>query len=392
MAKLQVQPLDRAPELIPIWMRVRVRALHVGYVIEFSTASYFRSFTCDSSRDELQRMSQRLLDLFLDVSSGSLGEDDPRNAELIEDMIRLGQDCWRRVVREPADRDELAELFRKHTGASVQFQSDDCHMPWELFPIIMPKGRGAPDALLGFSHIVSRQLMVLGPARAQSEAIACEDAPTVLLLADRGMTAVAGVEVPYIQRLQIHGRIRLSELEDVDTSRRALGLQTIGSMLRGDAHIVHFAGHAARGSADRDPSLWVSVDFPLTLGNLEAEVDSDSELLPLFPFVFLNACETGDCDPIYAASFATAFVRAGARGVVATQCKIKDEWGAVCGRRLLSLLLRGQTLGEAVRNVRRHLWHSRRSLQGLGYVLYGSPNLRVMETTCSANKGGSTHE
>ena len=62
------------------------------------------------------------------------------------------------------------------------------------------------------------------------------------------------------------------------------------------------------------------------------------------PLVIINACETGNLNPLYTGHFASNFLRYGARGVVATECIVPDKFAAAFAQHLYCHLLDGTSL------------------------------------------------
>ena len=93
------------------------------------------------------------------------------------------------------------------------------------------------------------------------------------------------------------------------------------------------------------------------------------------PLVVMNACETGNLNPLYTAHFADAFLRYGARGVVATDCVVPDAFAAEFAEALYERLLSGKTLGESLLTVRQQFM-KQGNPAGLIYSMYASPAIR----------------
>jgi CHAT domain-containing protein len=95
------------------------------------------------------------------------------------------------------------------------------------------------------------------------------------------------------------------------------------------------------------------------------------------PLVILNACRTGNNNPLYTSFFAGAFLKFGARGVVATECEVPDDFAAEFAEQLYQHLLAGRSLGESLLSARQFFLTERNNPSGLLYSLYASPSLRL---------------
>ena len=144
--------------------------------------------------------------------------------------------------------------------------------------------------------------------------------------------------------------------------------------------VIHFAGH---GQTD--------VDNPEFTGLVLAHgIRLDPYALQGFdlveqqrPFVFLNACEAGVAGESLnqLGGLAGAFLIEGARGFVAPLWEIDDvqarEVALEFYRRTLG---EGQTVGEAMCEMRRQYGANSTSATALAYVFYGNPDLRLQRT------------
>jgi CHAT domain-containing protein len=98
------------------------------------------------------------------------------------------------------------------------------------------------------------------------------------------------------------------------------------------------------------------------------------------PLVVLNACETGNLNPLYTANFAAAFLKYGALGVVATECAVPDAFAADFAQQLYTHLLAGEPLGESLLATRRYFLEEYHNPTGLLYSMYAPPSIRLAYT------------
>ena len=98
----------------------------------------------------------------------------------------------------------------------------------------------------------------------------------------------------------------------------------------------------------------------------------------LFPgsMVVLNTCESALLSPVLAESFVYFFLSRGAGAVIGTECPMTIEFAHPLAERVLTSLLSGRPVGEALLEARRHFLGLRNPL-GLAYTLYGSATARL---------------
>jgi hypothetical protein len=92
------------------------------------------------------------------------------------------------------------------------------------------------------------------------------------------------------------------------------------------------------------------------------------------PLAVLNGCGTAGWSPSAIAPLIETFTHNQAGGVIGTEVRVHEAFGARIGRELLALFLSGRTVGEALLTVRRKLLSELNPL-GLVYTLYGATEL-----------------
>ena len=90
------------------------------------------------------------------------------------------------------------------------------------------------------------------------------------------------------------------------------------------------------------------------------------------PVVFLNMCESAQVTPFQSQNFAHFFLDRGARAVLGTECCMTTEFADPFAQDVLSRMVGGDSIGEAVRASRAHFIYQSRNPLGLAYSLYGS--------------------
>ncbi|OAN41938.1 CHAT domain-containing protein [Mycolicibacterium iranicum] len=102
------------------------------------------------------------------------------------------------------------------------------------------------------------------------------------------------------------------------------------------------------------------------------------------PFVFLNACEAGAPAETLTqlGGLAGAFLREGTRGFVAPLWKVNDvEARDIALEFYRRTLDEGETVGEAMRAIRRRYTTQSNTASAIAYVFYGNPDLRLERST-----------
>jgi CHAT domain-containing protein len=117
----------------------------------------------------------------------------------------------------------------------------------------------------------------------------------------------------------------------------------------------------------------ISDEFSVTL----MDIDVYDIRVAGHPLVILNACETGSANPLYTSYFAGAFLKLGARGVVATECPVPDTFAAAFAKQLYAHLLSGRPLGASLLAARRHFLDQDHNPAGLLYAMYAPPSIRL---------------
>lgn len=88
------------------------------------------------------------------------------------------------------------------------------------------------------------------------------------------------------------------------------------------------------------------------------------------PLVFLNGCATGDYAVESYESFINEFRRAGAAGVIGTECKVREFMAEEYARALFPNVFAGQAVGTAMLELRRSFLADRASAAAFLYSLY----------------------
>lgn len=299
-------------------------------------------------------------------------EDD----SLILSMAERGHYAFRKIFRDSSVREVIQEITNRRGKITLQIVSEDFFLPWELlYPI-------PPDEQLSYEHFWGMRFVIarIIPRQRRPEAfvsptIRISSCPYLGLLADMSLPAVATKEAPFFKRLQSEGKIKLEQLQELNADRKLSELKKLKSFWKKSFHLVHFAGHAFY--VDDTPSqsyMVISTEFPITLQDLEV-YDLEIKGKPLF---VMNACETGNINPLFTAQFVTTFLNRGARGVVATEWVIPDSFAADFAEQLYGHLLAGEQLGDSLLAARRYFLLTHHNPLGLLYSMYAQPSTKLI--------------
>lgn len=143
--------------------------------------------------------------------------------------------------------------------------------------------------------------------------------------------------------------------------------------------IVHYAGHAEHDAQLPERSGWILSD-----GKMSAEdIINLKGAMPMPALVFSNACQSGqtdewkieeDCENrIY--GLANAFLLTGVQHYIGTFWEIPDQAGSYFAIHFYKSILRGDSIGEAVRTARLELInrYGEDTIVWASYMLYGDP-------------------
>jgi hypothetical protein len=225
-------------------------------------------------------------------------------------------------------------------------------------------------------HIVSR-LIVQQQRRGAlvSPTINVLSRPTLGLLAllSEALPAVREKEIPFFEKLDEDGKIALVRLRALETNKRPQELEEFMSFWRNDFDLAHLACHGVfEDSSPMRSHIRISDDFMITLQDLVVYKLS----IAGHPLVVMNACQIGKLNPLYTSSFAKAFLKYGAIGVVASECKVLDAFAAEFAEQLYTRLLGGECLGSSLLACRRYFLNLRSDPSGLLYSMYAPPTVR----------------
>ena len=225
------------------------------------------------------------------------------------------------------------------------------------------------------NYVISRVI----PKGARSGAFVSPDiivdsTPRFGLLTYSGLRSVAEKEIPFFKKLAENRTISLLQLRALDPSKKRAEFKEFQKFWGNTLNVVHFACHAFYEDGSPDMShLLVSDEFDISIMDLVTyEVTINDH-----PLIIMNACETGNLNPLYTSHFAAAFLKHGVRGVVATECTVPDAFAADFAERFYTHLLAGERLGTSLLETRRYFLEEYLNPTSLLYSMYAPQSLRL---------------
>ena len=292
---------------------------------------------------------------------------------LLKDLADLGQYVFTRIFTHAEDLTSAIRIMEqdvcKEQPLYIQFISQDFFVPWELLCSDNENGFWGTRYVLSRCH-TRRGTVPISPV------IYFEDHPQLGLLTYEGLEAVKEREIPFFLALNREKQIVLRKLRPLNAGNRDKEIHVLKKFCNQSFELMHFACHATHVEDLPDTSyITLSDDFRVSLIDLEiAPVTVRGN-----PLVVLNACETGKRNPVRTADFVAAFLRHGARGVIATECEISDDFAASFTEKLYLQLLTGRSLGESLLQVRRYFLECHDNPMALFYSMYASAFTRLQK-------------
>jgi hypothetical protein len=309
-------------------------------------------------------------------------------ADNLRQLTTIGHYAFKKVFRHPDARAAVEELCGLGTHLALQIVSEDFFLPWELLYPYPPTNTMSYEYFWGANHIISRLIVQdTRPGAFVSPVIQIEHCPDLGLLAYTGLMSVTGTELPFFEQLHTENRIQLVKLRTLDLQQKWEELQEFLAFFKHPFDLIHFACHAHYEHESPDTSyILLSENFPVTL----MEMDVHGMTTCNHPLVVMNACETGNLNPLYTSYFAAALLKYGARGVVATEGTIPDTFAADFAQQLYSYLLAGNRLGTSLLAARRYFLEKDNNPLGLLYSMYAPPSIRLSaKETCASRKAST---
>ena len=305
-------------------------------------------------------------------------EQEPLTKQELEDLAGIGHYAFRRVFHDSGAEDAIKQLVCRNKKVAIEIASEDFFLPWELiYPASLDEPISCYD-FWGMKHLVSRLITQDNrPGAFVSPIIGINICPKLGVLTYKKLRGVFEKEMPFFKKLHDEGKLTLNMLHSLDLHNKREGLKEFKSFWKKNFNLAHFACHAFYELDSPDQSyILLSEDFPITIKDMDTY---DMEING-HPLIIMNACETGNLNPLYSSNFAATFLKYGARGVVATECAVPDAFAADFSEHLYTHFLKGKRLGESLLTTRQYFLEKYSNPAGLLYSMYAPPSIRLVQT------------
>ena len=295
-----------------------------------------------------------------------------KSLDALSKLAYKGNYAFKRIFAEGIPREIIDKALKTRT--TIQVSSEEFFIPWELL-YNGPLGTQIdPAHFWGMQHIISRALIQEARPGDLESPIIMSLLPRIGLIVNSQLEHVAETEIPMFKNLHEKKQISLVTLRPLNANQRDGELEHIGFFLRDELHIIHLACHAFEKKPASQSCLSISDAFPITVEDFRVQEFE----IKHHPLVILNACLTGTISPLYTSNWAAMFWERGARGVLATEFHVPDQFAALFTEQLYSRLLLSKPIGEALLETRHLFWKEQNNPLGLAYALYSSPSIQIV--------------
>lgn len=353
---------------------LRVFQFRTKFILEIH--AWGRSLRCpmDITAHDLQEMNQQLQQAMYFTARNT--DQSPPNQITLENLAEVGHYAFRRLFFHSDAFDAITTLTNSNSNLTIQVATEDFFLPWELIYPFSPCNPSY-ECFWGMNHVISRTITQCNYSGAfVSPKISINSIPKLGVITYGGLEGVIQEEIPYFRSLEGSQQIQLFILQPLDKSRRRDEIQKFKGFLKNEFDIAHLACHASYDLNSPNQSyILISEEFLITL----RDMDSYEMVVNGNPLVIINACDTGNVNTLYTSNFAAAFLRYGARGVIATECAVPDNFASCFSQRLYADLLTGETLGDSILATRQYFWENHENPSGLLYSMYAHPSIQLVQ-------------
>jgi CHAT domain len=289
-------------------------------------------------------------------------------------LAELGNYAFKQFFGDGEAIQIIQDLWALDDPLSIQLVSEDFSLPWELMYPASPSHALTYEHFWGMRHILSR-VIVQQQRGLVVPTIQIPSRPRLglMTLISEELPAVREREIPFFEKLDEDGKIALVRLRALEIGRWPQELEEFMRFWRCDFHLAHLACHGFfEDSSPMHSHIRISDDFVITLKDLVVY----NLNIAGHPLVVMNACQTGALNPLYTSSFAAAFLKYGALGVVTSEGVLPDTFAAEFAEQLYTRLLAGECLGSSLLACRKYFLKLRNDPSGLLYSMYAPPTIR----------------
>lgn len=325
--------------------------------------------------NDLADLNKRLQES-IDSIARNNEDEEPTDLEL-ENLAKVGHNAFNRIFSDDI-RNFIIQATTRNTTVYIHVVSENFFLPWELiYPNNILDEPLSFDNFWGMNHIISRTIIRNGrPGACVPPEISFKTLPKLGMLSYSGLPSVAR-ELRFFQALASDHKLSLFELRSLDPDQTKEGFREFRRFWQNNLNLAHFACHAVYDSKNPTlSSIFLTKEFPISLEDIDTyQIEINGN-----PLIIMNACETGSLNFLFTSSFADTFLKYGARGVVATECTVPDDFAADFAEQLYSKLLKGEHLGESLLSTRRYFWENHSNPSALLYSMYAPPNIRIINS------------
>jgi hypothetical protein len=366
----------------PVSVRLRIWPVGTRYDIELIAEEGYGRWPIDMSPQDLKTLNQELQREMEAVISDNVKGNELTANELADQILPLaevGNYAFRSVFSNPEAKAFIKGLATYNQIVSIQIASEDFFLPWELmYPVSLDEPLSY-DHFWGMNYIIQRIIATKGdrPGEFVSPVMRLVSPPKLGLLTYSGLRSVAEKEGPFFETLASDKKISLFRLRALDPNNKREEFREFKTFWSNAFHLAHFACHAfyEDGSPERS-RLLLSNEFDIRLMDLVIY----NFAIEGHPLIIMNACQTGNLNPLHTSYFAQTFLKHGARGVVATECIVPDTFAADFAENLYTQLLQGTPLGQSLLATRRYFLENYHNPTALLYSMYAPPSIQLLHT------------
>lgn len=352
----------------------------VRYGLDIHAEYQKQRFSIDMSLHDLQALSKEFQQEMQTITREN-SDEEPSTVEVVEKNLRplaeIGHYAFKKIFSDQTAEAAIKSLMILSRYLCFEINTEEFFLPWELLYDVSLEEPLSFENFWGMKYVITRTI-VRKDRRSFSPIIRFENAPTVGLLTYRGLPHVTKIEIPFFEELERTCKIKLSKLDSLNPDQKEVDNEygKLKKFLQEPHNLLHFACHAFYN--DKFPAsshILLSEEFSIFLRNMVAYKISINGP----PLIIMNACETGNINPLYTSYFAAEFLNYGALGVVATECAVNDAFAADFTQQLYPHLLQGKPLGESLLLTRRFFLEKYQNPSGLLYSMYAPPSTRLLK-------------
>ena len=355
----------------PVDIYIRIYREGSRYAMEIHGVGKTLKAPIELSSNDLVPLNKDLQAAMESVSEHSTSRE---LEERLYQLAKVGHYAFKRVFSNSDALAVMQNFLSINQMLSIEIASEDFSLPWELMhPASLEKPQDYAS-FWGLTHIVSRVIVQRDrPGAFVSPTIQVASLPKLGLLSCEKLPGVRKTEIPFFEQLAADGKIALLRLRALEAADWQEEFKEFKNFWLNEFDLAHFACHALFNNESPPQSyIEISNDFRITL----MDMDVYGLVIDGYPLIVMNACETGNLNPLYTSYYAAAFLKYGARGVVASECTVPDAFAASFAEQLYTRLLAGECLGNSLLACRRYFLQQHNDPSGLLYSMYAPPTIR----------------